>query len=55
LDKDRPSAAAEAIELARGITRPALTFIGLVAWICFFAKGYDIPPEFTALAFGNVV
>jgi hypothetical protein len=41
--------------IVRSLTRPALSFFGLVSWVMLFVNGYNIPPEFTWLVFGMLV
>ena len=42
------------VNIIRGITRPALTFFGLVSWVVLLANGYDIPEIYTGGVLGMV-
>ena len=42
-------------DFIRGVTRPTLTIIGLLAWIMFISDGTVIPSEFKLLVEGMVV
>lgn len=43
-----------AVNIARGLTRPALSIFGLVSWVMLFVNDYDIPIIFTTLVWGMV-
>ncbi|MBU0778334.1 hypothetical protein KKF82_08765 [Patescibacteria group bacterium] len=43
------------VNIVRGLTRPALTFWGLVSWTMMHINGIEIPDTFTWLVWGMVV
>ena len=43
------------INVIRAVTRPVLTFTGLISWVILYANDYTIPANFTWLVGGMVV
>lgn len=43
------------VNIVRGVTRPFLTFFGLVSWVFLYVNGYDTSGWFTFLVYGMVV
>ncbi len=41
-------------DFVRGVTRPVLTIIGLLAWIMFITDGVNYPPMFEYAVLGMI-